>query len=392
MKIKYIIVIFIVMFLSTGCSDYRELNNLGIVTAISIDKTEDGYKTTMQFINTQKADSTNIEFSSFITIEGYGKTIKETANEINLQSSKSLYLSHLSLVIIDEKIAKDDIEEVLDILLRGQISRTDFNILISKNNKASDILQIFTAMNNIPATKIVDTIKEDFLSNSNTINLTFLDLLKDLAKKGNDITIPSISIIGNKVDGEDNKNLNTSNLFAQLTLSDIGIFDGKELIDYITNDETKYFNILKDEFQQGTVTYKCVDDNYMTIMIDESSVEIKPVFENDKFKTNINLSGSISIYENNCKIKDNIEKLIEDDINNQIKNNINSLINKTKDLKTDIFGFGHNFYLNNYKTYQKYKDDWKNIYSEMEINIITNYKLITNINDNKNIVGDLNEN
>lgn len=389
MKLKYIILL-LTSFLLTGCDNYHELNDLGIVTAIGIDKTETGYKVTTQIINTQKADSTNLEFSNFITLEGYGETVKQAVDEINKESSKYLYLSHLNLLLIDENIAKDGILDVLDVFIREPVSRTDFYILLAKDYSSSDILKVFTALNSIPSIKIVNTIKEDTLSNSNTFDLTFLDLLINISKKEYDISIPSISIVGNLETGQTEDNLKEALLDARLVLTDIAIFKDDILTDYITNEETIYYNMIQDNFNQGTISYQCKDNNYMTIKIDQASSKIKPTYENNQLQTNINVEGEISIYENNCLYEDNedVYKIVENDLNIQINTSLTNLINKTQELNTDIFGIGNNLYLNNYKTYKTIQS-WDSLYKENNVTIETNFILNKKGNDEENIIGEL---
>lgn len=391
-KIKTIIILSIFILPTSACSNYHELNDLGIVTALGIDKLEDEYRVTAQIINTQKADSTNVEFSNFVTLEGYGKTVKEAVDSINKESSRYLYLSHLNLLLIDDNIAKEGIDDVLDVFIREPVSRTDFYVLLAKDDSASDVLQVFTALNSIPAIKIVNSIKQDIITNSNTINLTFLDLLQDIAKVDYSLVIPTVSIIGNTEDGKNEENIKESSLDARLVLSDIAIFKDYLLLDYITNDETIYYNMITNNFEQATLIYQCVDDNYMTIKVDNSSSSISPIYENDEFSAQIDLAGEISIYENNCYLEDDtdIYKLVEEELNKQIKENATSLVDITQEQQTDIFGIGNSFYLNKYKIYKDKDDDWSNIYQNMNITLNTSYILNKKGNEEENIIGDLN--
>lgn len=391
-KFKLILILIIIILPSSACSNYHELNDLGIVTALGIDKIDDKYKVTAQIINTQKADSTNVEFSNFVTLEGYGKTVKEAVDSINKESSRYLYLSHLNLLLIDDVIAEEGIDMVLDVFIREPVSRTDFFILIAKDDSASDVLQVFTALNSIPAIKIVNSIKQDIITNSNTIDLTFLDLLKDIAKIDYSLVIPTVSIYGDEAEGKNEDNIKESSLDARLVLTDIAVFKDFLLLDYISNNETIYFNMITNNFEQATLIYQCVDDNYMTIKVDNSNSSIDPIYENDKFKATINLSGEISIYENNCYLDNdiNVYDLVEENLNKLIKENSEELVNTTQNNQTDIFGIGNLFYLNKYNIYKNKNEDWTNIYEIMEIEIKTNYILNKKGNDEENIIGDLN--
>ena len=57
MKIKNKLCLLLIIFMLTGCYNYRELNDLAITTAFGIDKDENGYKMTFQVVNTKKSSS-----------------------------------------------------------------------------------------------------------------------------------------------------------------------------------------------------------------------------------------------------------------------------------------------------------------------------------------------
>ena len=387
-KLKYLIIV-IVLIITTGCDNYHELNELGIVTALGIDKVDDDYIVTAQLVNTQKADSTNIEFSSFITLEGTGKSIKDAFDKINEDSSKFLYLSHLNLLLISEGIAKENFYSVLDVFIREPVSRTDFLVLLAKDNKANEILKTFTNINSIPSVKIVNTIKEDFSANSNTLNLEFLDVLKGIAKYNYNLTIPSVTIEGNIEEGLKEDNLKQNKDQAKLIVSQVGVIKDNKLVDYLNKDEVMYYNILNNNFKESSISYKCSDGNNMTIKIESSTADTKSKLVNKELINEISLEGKIYIYENNCTIKDNIDNIVKEDINNIILENSNNLINKTKLLNTDIFGFLNNIYLNEYKKTNQIDD---NTYKNSTTIIKTTYELLKKGNEQTNIIGDLDEN
>ena len=54
MKKIRLLLITILIFISTGCYNYRKLTKLAITSAIGINKTDDGYELIIQVINTQK--------------------------------------------------------------------------------------------------------------------------------------------------------------------------------------------------------------------------------------------------------------------------------------------------------------------------------------------------
>ena len=154
MKFKYIILI--ILLITTGCWNYRELNETAIATAMAIDYNNNEYEVSLLFAN----GKTKEENKSEITINSAkGKTIYEAIKNISLSTPKDIYISHLSLVIISSSIAKNGLNKVFDYLLREPQCHQNFDILISKNSDAKSILSVLNPLADYPSQNIVSTIK-----------------------------------------------------------------------------------------------------------------------------------------------------------------------------------------------------------------------------------------
>ena len=108
---KKIIILFII-FIFTGCYNYKELNEIAIVSSIAIDKKDDKYLVNAQVMNakpSQESDSTQV-----IVYNSTGNTINEALRNMIMKSSRKLYGGHLSKLVVSEEVAKEGIINVLD--------------------------------------------------------------------------------------------------------------------------------------------------------------------------------------------------------------------------------------------------------------------------------------
>ena len=103
--------VFLILFLLTGCYDHKELTSISIMTATEINKVDNEYIISAQLVNPQSKDTVNVQ-APFIIYEGKGKTIQEAYRQIKLQSSRYLYPNHLQILIINEKLAKEALESL----------------------------------------------------------------------------------------------------------------------------------------------------------------------------------------------------------------------------------------------------------------------------------------
>ena len=112
--IKIIIAILIIFILS-GCYNYKELNKIGIVSSISIDKADNEYLVGAQVMNVKSEEETNS--SKIIVYEAKGKSIEEALRKMTTKSDKKLYGGHLGKLVISEDVAKERVDKNIQIYI-----------------------------------------------------------------------------------------------------------------------------------------------------------------------------------------------------------------------------------------------------------------------------------
>jgi hypothetical protein len=128
------------IIINTGCWNYRELNDIAIVSGTAIDKNEKNnkYIVTFEIINTKGAkESKNIP--DLVTMEG--NSIFDAVRNTIEKLARRIYWSHAKVVVINKSIAKEGITPVIDFMYRDAEVRTDIWMLISDDDTAADILK-----------------------------------------------------------------------------------------------------------------------------------------------------------------------------------------------------------------------------------------------------------
>lgn len=392
-KIKLIISIFII-FTLTGCYDYREINDLAIVGATEINKIDDNYQVTVQAINPQAPDKTTNPQAPFVIYTGTGKTIQEAYRSITLTSSRFLYSNHLQLLIINEKVAKEDISSIIDYYIRNPGIRTEFYILIGKDD---NILSITTPIDEIPSASIKESIENNYKYYGVTSRVTFSEFVDMNLNPNLEIVLPSIELIKDiptkdkdeqkdeksneendesSQDETSNKNTESTEEKSKYLLSGYAIFKDSHLIGYLNNEESIHYNILNNNIKNTIITYECDKNKYLAIEVIDSNSSIK--IKNNNVEITINLEGNINEVHCNIDIKksENISKIskeIEKKLNKEITDNI---LNIRTTYKSDIFKFKDIIYKHDYNYYQKIKNNYDEAYQNLNISVKTNVNLI----------------
>ena len=153
---KKIVLILFILFLSGGYN-YKELNKIGIVSSISIDKKDNIYNIGAQVLNVKNKEDTSS--SKVIVYREKGKTIEEALRKMTTKSNKKLYGGHLGKLVISEDVAKDSIINVIDLFQRLPEIKDEFTITVSKNIEAFDVIKIMTSPESIPADYVTGEIE-----------------------------------------------------------------------------------------------------------------------------------------------------------------------------------------------------------------------------------------
>ena len=383
MKIKNKLCLLITIFMLTGCYNYRELNDLAITTAFGIDKDENGYKMTFQVVNTKKSSSQDNDSGNpkIIVYEQTGKTTQEAARKIILESPKRVYANHVVLLVIDENVAKEGIENVLDLLFRDAESRKQYMVLISKGTTAKEILQTLTPLEAVNAQDILKSIIADSKYYGMSEDITLESLMESLINSKKEIIIPSIKLIGNKEISSSKENIESSNTSAKVILGEMAIFKNNKLVGYATEKESIALSYIRGKLKDTIVTMECPNNKDKYFSVELIGVKTKKKASKNKLEVTLDITGNGSIAEIYCdynleKIKtiDTLEKNIEKHLTNEIKNSIKSLNNR---YQSDIYDFKELFYKTNPKFYNIIKKDYYDKYfNNIKIKINTDIKLI----------------
>ena len=170
--------------------------------------------------------------------------------DIDLVSSKQLYIGHLSVIIVSDEVAKDGLINTLDFLLREPESIKRFYIALARNDKAKDILKILSPLESFPSQNIYSNIKFSSESHAISASVAYGIFIEELLAKGKETTLPSMVIKGNEKKGSKSSSLEESTPKAEVKLNTLGLFKKDKLITYATANESRGINLVKNNVDE----------------------------------------------------------------------------------------------------------------------------------------------
>ncbi len=379
MKFKLILIVPLLFFM-TGCWNYRELNELAIVTGMSIDLTDEGeYRVSVLIANGKNSQTNNREGQSqTVVYSGEGETISRAFKEINLQIPKIPYIGHLGVVVVSEEVAKDGMRGVLDYLLRNPESVKRFYLIMAKDDSAEDIIQVLSPLESFPGQSISTNISLSNEQEAIATAITYSKFVENLLKTGKDPSLPTISISGKASKGSENKTLESSDIKTKTKLGPIALFNDDKVVYVATDSESRGINIITNQIDEMIISLECGDGNIvanLTGVTSSVSVELK----NGKPKATVNVNSEGEIQEITCDKdirKNKVILEIEDALKDKLKKKLKKAVKVTKDYDSDVFGIGNLFY-KKYPSYYKKIDNWHDVYDTVSFDYDINIKLNT---------------
>lgn len=383
-----IILLFVCLLMVCGCSNYRELDDLAIITAIAIDKAEDeNYELSFLIANSPKAQTSSKEGEAKTTVfSGKGKTLTEAANSVDSKSPKTLYYGHINVVVISEEIAREGFLNIADWLLRSPETRKQFYLMQSKDDDAKDVLKIVEPLEAMPSQSITSLIESNIASQSITTTISYSPFIEKVLAQGYDPILPSVSISGKVSKGSSEKNLEKTEPTSYLKLDDTAIFREDKFVGYVGRKDSQAINVLNDSVQELKIDFK-YEGNDVVFTSNNIKTSTKLVSPNH-FKINVKGSGFVS--EVNGKVS--LEKVstvhkLEKDLEKSLKKQLNKTLSKLQnDFKCDVFGFGNKIYGKYPKKWNEIENEWNDkYYPKLKVDISTDLTIESSGSLNRSI-------
>lgn len=367
------------MICLSGCWSSIELNELAIVTAMGIDKTEDGYLVSVQVLNSSElAGDARSGRTEVVTFRKSGATIAEAIRSLSTDVPRRLYVAHLREIVFGEEMARAGIAKPLDVLSRQKELRSDFYMTVAKGATAYDTLNVQTALEKIPANKVFDALENSERRWAPTRTVTLDELVSSIVSKGRQAMLTGILVYGDPESGSNVTNAQNISPKSGLRLDYLGVFKKDKLVGWLNRNDSKGVSYITDHVKSTAVNIPCEGDQ-ITVNTTSSKTKIKGKVENGNPKIDINVTSEGSIGEVECTIDltkpekiEELNKRYEKDIKAKIEGSIKTLQEK---YQSDIFGFGDEIHRTDPKAWKRLQENWEQEFANLDVNVSVEAKI-----------------
>ena len=364
--------ILITIFLS-GCWNKKELNDIAIISAMAIDKNDDGtYTKTIQIINPGNVagglqGGGGGQSPAVSVYSATGQSVLDAHFNATSKVSRRLYHSHANLLVISEELAKEEgITTILDAFERDPEIRTTLKVVIAHDTKAGDLLKTLTAIDKIPAEKVNGTLRITELTRGEQIEVKLQDLISTLSSDGQEPVLSGFRMKGKVKQGKDIKNVQKSELDTTLEAYGLAVFREGKLIDWYQGETSRGVVWILDKIKETNVKLDWGGEKnrlVYTVIRQKAKVSANTNKPLPVITIRIRAEGDIREVRKPINIDDPTIILdLEKELRKEIKMELEKVVKKTQQNKTDIFGFGEVIHRSNPKQWERLKSDWNENY------------------------------
>ncbi|CAG9608709.1 Ger(x)C family spore germination protein [Pseudoneobacillus rhizosphaerae] len=381
-KILLLVMIGNCIVMLSGCWSSKEITELMIVTGMGIDRDSDTgeYKVTVQIINPGEiASQTKTERLEVTTYQTTGESIYEVMRRFSTKVPRRMYLAHIQLVIFGEELAKEGIGKTLDFISRNHEFRTDFFILVSKNGKAEEVLNVLTPTEASPSVSLYSSINVSEKIWAPTKGVHLDELLNTLVSEGKHPVLTGVEVRGDKERGDTVSSLEQIKPAAVTKITGFAAFRNDKLVGWLTENESKGYNYIINNIKSTVGSIPCEDSGIIALDVKKIKTDLKTNVKSGKPSITIKTNIEADLGEIQCDMdlsKTSVIKQIEEDAAKQVQSLMEHSITKAKeDLKSDIFGFGETIHRQHPKAWKKLKGNWDETFQDLEISFDMNYEI-----------------
>lgn len=377
---KRIIFFTLIIFLNTilcSCGSSNEIDKLAIATAIGIDKAENEYRVTAQIIIPGEISSRYSKGQSPITVyTATATTIFEALRRMSRETSRRIYLSHIQVLVFGEEVARDGINKVIDFISRDHEFRTDFYILVAKNNTAHNILNTLTPIEKVPANHMHEFVEVSRKIWGTTTDVQLDEIVRVLSLEGQSLVLAGVLEFGDEKEGEEAKSLEKTSPPNVLRLQYIAAFKKDKLIGWLDKDQSKGYSYIVGKIESTVESLEGFGEEIIALEVKKTKSKIEAEISDGVPIINVDIKVEANIGEVQLEIDLNkidninkIEKLAEEKIEDLCK----KAVKKAQDqLKTDIFGFGEAIHRAYPKIWKDLKGSWNDEFDSIPVNFGVN--------------------
>jgi spore germination protein KC len=407
-KVTAVVVLVILLSISAGCWNRREIETLGFVVGSGVDtplgpthwdspdvggEIERRLQLTVQIMKPSGMSTgergTTLE-RPFWTVSITGRTLFECVRGLSEVSPRSLYWPHNRWLLLGEEYAKGGVARLLDFWERDQETRRRAVLGVVKDGRAWDLLQVESELERVPSEFGRETLLNASKKSSSIVWTSVNDFVVALASEGIDPIALRVEAIPYAYPYEITGDVTREEVKATARLSGAAVFRSDKLVGWLDGREARGYNWVVGKVKSALLVVEAPERSIepepgaslIGLEIIGAKGAFKPKITDDG--RNIGIAVKISAEANIADVQPYVDSysdsglwaFLERQLEEAIKGEAMAAIRKAQELRADIFGFGREVYRTNPKVWKQVKDGWHELFAHIEPEIEVSARVV----------------
>jgi len=371
----YATILFCLLFI-VGCWDNRDVTKINFVTAVGLDRTPEGkIEVTVEIPKSEHIKSAKGGvgggWEKMVAVyTSTGDTVFEAIRKSLKNINEKLAWTQMGLIVVGEDLAKEGIMEVLDYFERDSEPIVTAMVLIARQGKAKEILELKSDLEHIPSVHLINAIEANRKAWGSACKVRLIDLLKRLHGTGINAALPVITLdtSAEKPDMRDIK------------LDGLALLKQDRLVGFLNSTQSKCWSIIKGESQSTiyNIPGPFEQDKLIVFEMEQAKAEkaVQMVDRQVRMTIDVQANGDIGETQDRGDFyQGQIIDQLEKEIAQVMRLEIEDAVEAAQQLQTDVFGFGDIFHKQNPKEWKLVKDEWDEFFSQGSLEVKVKVKI-----------------
>lgn len=344
--------------------------DLMIIQGIGVDRTENGYKVTIEAINNAKntflSGQSNTQTISKIYVSEGGSVSEALDSAVRISGKRPLY-AHNRVLVIGEDTAKDGIVNLLDFFIRDYNAKPTVYLAIARGITAQNVL-LNDMCEDVILSQLLESVLVESHMHGKAFRVRIFEAVNFIKGETESLCIPAILL---KNDREE----------RLLTINGTAVFNKEnKMIGYLNETETLGSVLLNGNLEEAIFNISLTGGRDVALKITKAGVKTRVRYENKKVYADIDVKVRCSVKEIDSDKINDINAEIIDEIEIMASRKITEIaaaaINAARnELKADIFRFGRRLWITDSDSFETVKNEWTDVFGSSDVNINVQVKI-----------------
>jgi len=349
------------LFITTGCWNLKEPDQLAFVAGNGLDLTQDGKLEASALLVTPSGIgggqiSGGEKKESFHVMNTTGKNVSDALANMQSMISRVVFAGHRDIFLVGQKLAEKGIGDTIDPFMRNAQSDMRAMIYVVKNGRPQDVFSSEPFFDPFITTTLSE--EQEAIGLKPYLAREFVvDVLSDATQP----LLPAVS-------------LNPSKQYSYSGSAILDKDDGVKLVGFLDKKESNYALWITNRITSFTLTtYVPEGGGDISLTIDTVGRRIRVKQIDEMIQIDVHLTGEGAIIENNTNLDPSNRKdllLIQEKISQKTQKSIQQLVKKVqKEYKMDIFGFGESVHQQYPLQWKTMKHNWPKTFPTLHVSV-----------------------